>query len=170
MQSDRTLHCIFLLLCCQDVLDFDMVWKVLFPAIIVLLGIKMIIGSFFGKDAEKTMKRIKNKNGSMTYGTAIFSGDELDFSGEVFHGAELTAVFGGVECDLRNAVIEQDCVIQATAIFGGIDIFIPNNINIKTSSVSIFGGLTNASGNVRDESAPTLYNKGICIFGGVDIK
>lgn len=161
---------VFLLLCCQDILDFDMMWKLLLPAIIVLLGIKLIIGSFFEKDTEERLKRIKDENGFVSHGTAIFSGDELDFSSEVFQGAELTAVFGGVECDLRNAVIEQDCVIQATAIFGGIDIFVPNNINIKTSSISIFGGLTNASGNVRDESAPTLYIKGICIFGGVDIK
>lgn len=159
-----------LLLGCQDILDFDMVWKLLVPAIIVLFGIKMIVGSFFVKDAEETMKRIKKENGFVSHGTAIFSGDELDFSGEVFQGAELNAVFGGVECDLRNAVIEQDCVIQATAIFGGIDIFVPNTINIKTSSNSIFGGVSNESKNLRNESAPTLYIRGTCIFGGIDIK
>ncbi len=31
---------IFLLLCCQNILDFGMLWKLIFPAIIILFGIK----------------------------------------------------------------------------------------------------------------------------------
>ncbi len=44
------------------------------------------------------------KNGS---GTAIFSGSDLNYSGKVFGGTTLTAVFGGAKCDLRGAVIEK---------------------------------------------------------------
>lgn len=106
----------------------------------------------------------------MRYGTAVFSSEKMNFSGEVFQGAELNAVFGGVECDLRNAVIEQDCFIRASVVFGGIDIFVPNNINIKVSSNSIFGGISNKTANYRNDAAPTLYIKGTCLFGGVDIK
>ena len=94
----------------------------------------------------------------------------MNFSGEVFQGAELNAVFGGVECDLRNAIIEQDCVIQASAVFGGIDIYVPTNVNIKVSSNSIFGGVSNKTANYHDELAPTIYIKCNCMFGGVDIK
>ena len=43
---------VFLLLCCQNVLDFDMLWKIAAPAIVVLIGIKLIIGAIMG-DKEK---------------------------------------------------------------------------------------------------------------------
>lgn len=51
-----------------------------------------------------------------------FSGQNVKFDGEKFNGTELTAVFGGVKCDLTKAIIEKDVVINATCIFGGVDI------------------------------------------------
>ena len=36
-----------LLLCCQEVMDFSMLWKLLIPAIIVIVGIKMIYTGIF---------------------------------------------------------------------------------------------------------------------------
>ncbi|MDD6734918.1 MAG: hypothetical protein PUE13_01235, partial [Clostridiales bacterium] len=32
----------FLLLACQDILDFDIIWKLILPVIIAVIGIKMI--------------------------------------------------------------------------------------------------------------------------------
>lgn len=160
----------FLLLCCQDILDFGMLWKLVFPAIIVLFGVKMIFGNRFERASSQVIKRLQANNGQVPFGTAVFSGEKMTFSGKEFHGAELNAVFGGVECDLRNAIIGQDCVIQASAIFGGIDIYVPTNVNIKVSSNSIFGGVSNKTANFHDDLAPTLYVKCNCMFGGVDIK
>ena len=161
---------VFLLLCCQDILDFSMLWKLVFPAIIILFGVKMIFGTRVDRASSEVIKRLQATNGQVPYGTAVFSGEKMNFSGEVFQGAELNAVFGGVECDLRNAIIEQDCVIQASAVFGGIDIYVPTNVNIKASSNSIFGGVSNKTANYHDELAPTIYIKCNCMFGGVDIK
>ena len=134
-----------------------MLWKLVFPGIIILFGVKMIFGSLLDRNSAEVIKQIEANGGSVCYGTAVFSSENMNYSGEVFQGAELNAVFGGVKCDLRNAVIEQDCVIQASAIFGGIDIFVPDNINIKVSSNSIFGGVSNKTEDYRDDSAPTLY-------------
>lgn len=161
---------VFLLLCCQDILDFSMLWKLVFPAIIILFGVKMIFGTRVDRASSEVIKRLQATNGQVPYGTAVFSGEKMNFSGEVFQGAELNAVFGSVECDLRNAIIEQDCVIQASAVFGGIDIYVPTNVNIKASSNSIFGGVSNKTANYHDELAPTIYIKCNCMFGGVDIK
>ena len=101
-------------------------------------------------------------------GCATFSGCDMNYDGEVFEGAELTAVFGGVKCDLRNAIIEKDCAIQVSAIFGGIDILVPDNINVKVSSNCIFGGISNKTSVHKD--VPTIYISGTCMFGGVEIK
>lgn len=161
---------VFLLLCCQDILDFGMLWKLVFPAIIIIFGVKMIFGSLLDGNKAEEIKRIQAEHAEVRTAAAVFSGENLDFSGEVFRGAELNAVFGGLKCDLRNATIEEDCVIEASAVFGGIDIWVPDHLNIKISSSSIFGGVSNKTHNVRNESAPTLYIKGTCMFGGVDIK
>ena len=92
----------------------------------------------------------------------------MHFDGEIFESAELTAIFGGIECDLRRAVIEQDCAINVCAVFGGIDILVPDNVNVKLSATSIFGGSSNKKASQKD--APTLYINGLCMFGGVEVK
>ena len=93
---------VFLLLCCRDVLDFSMVWKLLVPIIVVLIGLKLIIGGIVGERSSEVFKRIRESGGTPKNGTAVFSGSDIGFSGEVFEGARLTAVFGGVDCDLRR--------------------------------------------------------------------
>ncbi len=159
---------VFLLLCCQGILNFSMLWKLLVPVIIVIIGLKMVFTGLFGNKANEIIAKIKQNGGEAKVGCATFSGCNLNYDGEPFEGAELSAVFGGVKCDLRNAVIEKDCAIQATAIFGGVDIFVPNNINVKVTSNSIFGGVSNKT--VSHKEAPTIYISGTCMFGGIEIK
>lgn len=156
---------VFLLLCCQDILDFSLVWKLLVPVIIVIIGLKMLIGSFH-KPKDLVVKT-NASNCKCKRVCAVFSGSDLNYDGAMFEGAALTAVFGGVECDLRNAIIEKDCTIQACAIFGGIDLFVPSNVNVKVNSTSIFGGTSNKTA-VHD-NAPTIYINGTCMFGGIEI-
>ena len=159
---------VFLLLCCQDVLSFSMFWKLLIPAAIVIIGLKMVLTGLFGNKANEIMKQLKLDGKEPKVGCATFSGCDMNYDGEVFEGAELTAVFGGVKCNLRNAVIGQDCAIQVSAIFGGIDIFVPDNVNVKVNANGIFGGVSNKT--AVHQNAPTIYVSGTCIFGGVDIK
>ena len=159
---------VFLLLCCQGVLSFSMLWKLLVPAIVVIIGLKMVFTGIFGNKANEIIAKIKQNGGETKVGCATFSGCELNYDGEVFEGAELTAVFGGVDCNLKNAIIEKDCAIQVSAIFGGIDILVPDNVNVKVSSNCIFGGISNKT--ALHKEAPTIYVSGTCMFGGVEIK
>lgn len=159
---------VFLLLCCQDILSFSLLWKLLVPAIIIIIGLKMVFGGLFGNKANEIFAKLKENGSAPKVCCATFSGSSLNYDGEVFEGAELTAVFGGVKCDLRGAIIDKDCAISVSAIFGGIDILVPDNINVKVSSNSIFGGISNKTSAVKD--APTVYISGLCMFGGVEIK
>lgn len=161
---------VFLLLCCRGILGFDMLWKLAVPVIIIVIGLKLILGSIFANKSAEVMKKLKENGTELKSGAAVFSGNDMDFSGEVFDGAELNAVFGGVKCDLRNAVINKDCVINACAVFGGIDILVPENINVKINSNSIFGGTSNKRQNNSKDNAYTLYVNATCIFGGTEIK
>ena len=52
---------VFLLLCCQNVLGFDMLWKIAVPAIIVIIGLKLIFGAIFGNKATKILEISKQQ-------------------------------------------------------------------------------------------------------------
>ena len=82
----------------------------------------------------------------------------------------VSAVFGGVKCDLRNAVIEKDCAITATGIFGGVDIILPDDVNVKINSNSILGGVSDKNHRAAVPGAVTVYINATCMFGGVEIK
>ncbi len=159
---------VFLLLCCQDILSFAMLWKLLVPAIIVLIGLKMVFTGLFGNKANEILRKMNLEGRNPKVFSATFSGCDLNYDGEVFEGAEFNAVFGGINCDLRNAVIEKDCAISVSAIFGGIDVLVPDGINVKVNANSIFGIVSNNTSVHRN--APTIYISGTCMFGGVEIK
>lgn len=159
---------ILLLLCAQDILDWDIIWKIALPIIIGVIGIKMIVSSFRKEKTSRIVNNIKTEGRDMQSGFAVFSGTELNFDDVVFDGAELTAVFGGVECDLTKAIIDRDCVIKVTCAFGGIDIKVPDNVKVVNNVACIFGGVDVDKSN--NNAAYTLYIEGVCTFGGVDVE
>jgi len=118
---------------------------------------------------EKRTYTETNK-GSITNLTGIFSGRKASIINEVFNGGSLNAIFGGVTLDISNAIIDHDVYIDATAIFGGVDMFVPRDVKVVVSSTPIFGGVSNKVpqpiGNIRG----TIYINAVCMFGGVDIK
>ncbi len=160
---------VVLLLCSQNIIDWDLVSKLIVPVLVVIVGAKLIFGTFKSNKSTKVMDEVVSTGGKVSAVTATFSGQDVHYNGEVFTGAELNAIFGGIECDLRSAVIDKDCVIKVTAIFGGIDIILPPNVNVKVNSNSFFGGISNKSKN-GNTNAVTIYIEGTCLFGGVDIK
>lgn len=161
---------VFLLLCAQDVLDYAMLWKLALPVIVVLIGLRMIFGSFRDPQREKVIRDLEASGKPLKNGFAAFSGTSLNFNGEPFEGAELTAVFGGVKCDLRGAVMNSDVVIKASAVFGGIDLIVPEGVEAKVQSLSIFGGVSNKHPQPTAQSLVTVYVDATCVFGGMDIQ
>lgn len=157
-----------LLLASRDVIGFGMLWKLLIPVVILIVGLKMIFGGFFGGKISKAIANIETNSEGFRNSYAAFAGNTMVVDGEVFEGAEFNAIFGGIECDLRNAIIEKDCVIKVCAIFGGIDILVSEKVNVVIDSTSIFGGMGNKTPGRKD--VPTVYVSGTCMFGGVEVK
>ena len=150
---------VFLLLSSNDVISFDLLWKLILPFVLVFIGCSLVFKNFLGKRSKK--------NSDNDY-SVIFSGQDLNFKDEEFSGASFDAVFGGVKCDLREAVISSDVNIDASCVFGGVDIFLPKNVNVKVKSNSFAGGVTN---NCKDyKGKHTVYINAECFFGGVNLK
>lgn len=161
---------ILLLLACRDILDFDLIWKLTIPVLLILVGINLIFKDKIDRKMEKKRKELKEKGQQMEEYCATFGEIKEDFNNQEFNGANVTAVFGSVDLDLRKAVISEDKFVKTSAIFGGIEILTPENVNIKVKSVPIFGATSNKTGRKFDEKLPTIYVDSFCMFGGVDIK
>jgi predicted membrane protein len=67
-------------------------------------------------------------------------------------------------------VITGDCDINASAVFGGIDIYLPQGVRVKINNVPVFGGVSNKYMQSADPAAPIVYLNSTCMFGGIDIK
>lgn len=149
-------------------------WKLIVPVILIAIGIKIIFQGSFNRprNADKTV-HIEGQDNVRSYGrkeyTAIFAGNKIKIT-DHFMGATLNAVFGGVTLDLRDAIIDRDVEIAATAVFGGIDIYIPSGVSIKVNNIPIFGGVSNKSTQTTDPNAHTIYLNSTTMFGGIDIK
>lgn len=163
---------VVLLLCARDIIQFDMIMKLIVPGIIVAIGLKMIFRTFGNSKTDEAVKELEQNPENIDNVFALFTGHKVDCRGKVFKGAEINAIFGGVDYDLRGAVIEPDCAIKASAIFGGIDIYVPENVKVRVKSTSLFGGVSNKARRPDDgaEGVVTLYVSALCMFGGIDIK
>ena len=74
---------VFLLLCCQDVLSFSIFWKLLVPAVIVIIGLKMVLTGLFGNKANEIIVKMKVEGKAPKNAFSLFSGYDMDFDGEV---------------------------------------------------------------------------------------
>jgi len=156
-----------LLLCAQGVISGEIIGKMIFPAILIIVGLSIIFKDVIGENIDNKIKSLNKENAQEYYAT--FSGQNLKFTDDEFKGANLNAIFGGIDLDLKDANIVQDQVISLSAIFGGIDIIVPPNVNVKVKSTSLFGGVDNKIKSYK-EGVPTIYVKAFCLFGGADIK
>ena len=157
-----------LLLGCLDVVKFEIIWKLMVPFILVMIGLSFIFKDMINSKVKNDIKKL-NKN-DLKECCACFSSQDLDFSNEEYKGSSLTAVFGGIKCNLKDAIIEEDVVINTTSIFGGITIYVPKDVNVKVSSTSIFGGVSDERKEKIKDSKYTIYVNATTMFGGVEIK
>lgn len=158
-----------LLSACQGWLSFKMVWNLIVPVILIVVGLSMLMKDVLKSKVAKEIKKFHGKTGDKEY-WATFSGQNVNFAKEKFEGCRLEAVFGGIKCDLREAKIEEDVLIRASSVFGGITIYAPENVNVQVISTAMFGGTTNRREKTVDKDKKTLFIETTSIFGGVEIK
>ena len=159
---------VLLLLSAQNVISFGLIWRIFIPAVLVIIGLNLVFKNLFNRSINEEIKKLNKNLNKDDAIAAVFSGQKLNFDKEEFKGKNLDAVFGGIDLDLRGAKITSDVVINASAIFGGIDIIVPENVKIKIKSNAIFGGVSDKT--KKKEGKHTIYINATGIFGGVEIK
>lgn len=81
------------------------------------------------------------------------------------------ALFGGVRLDLREAELPSDALeLRAYALFGGIQIAVPEGMRVELTGFSLFGGRSVKAGRATSASdTPVLHLKAVALFGGVAV-
>lgn len=145
-----------------DVVTFN-VWNVLLPAVLIIFGLSVMLGR--GNKVQPSSKD------SFDLFTA-FAGIASKSTSKNFKGGRASAMFGGIDLDLREAVLttKEPARLELFAAFGGIDLKVPEGWNVVTSGIPLFGGWSDKSLKPAKDGAPTLYIRATCLFGGVDIK
>lgn len=160
---------ILILLSVQNIISFDIIGKLLIPIVLVIIGLSLIFRDTINKRVSDKIKTL-NASGEKEEYCSTFGSQNVNFSGKDFNGANIDAIFGSVDFNLENSTVLDDKVINATAVFGKIEITAPSNVNIKVKSTPIFGSTQNKVKKPYDEHIPTIYINSVAIFGGVDIK
>lgn len=159
-----------LFLCCQGYIDFSIIFKLFIPIILVVLGLTLIFKDTLKSKIKEEVKKLNRRNPNKKEYCATFSEQNIDFSNEEFNGCELTSVFGGIKCDLKDAKIDKNCVINVSSIFGEATISVPEGVNVKTVSTLIFGEVIDKRKVKTKDSKVTIYINSTCVFGGVKIR
>jgi len=151
-------------------------WGAFWPIVLILIGLSMI-SSRWKKKATATPVDPNfigsvNVEGTRIDRNAIFNGVEARVTSTDFTGGDVSAIFGGVDLDLRDAQIDGGvATLTVSAIFGGVDIVINPKWKIVVKGTPIFGGIDDKSFRYQPEpNAPTLVIDATVVFGGIEIR
>lgn len=160
------------------------VYRLFWPIILIMLGLQIIFSrksitidtknsarvNVKSKDKYKDFsKNITMENSINEF--ALMSGIETNNQSQEFRGGRATAIMGGVVIDLRGAKLHNNqAIIDATSIMGGIEIFVPDNWRVEMSGTPILGGWSNKTRTNTDPNAPVLRIKCFVMLGGVEVK
>jgi predicted membrane protein len=157
-------------------------WGTLWPVILIVVGLAMVWSRFeMPKFPTPTgAAGAGSVSGASSYDTlneyAMFGGIERRMHTNAFRGGSIVSVFGGVKVDFQSADIEgQEAVVYVEAIFGGIELVVPERWKVVFQGQSVFGGysdetrppLADALGTAPKK---TLILRGKAIFGGINVK
>jgi predicted membrane protein len=144
------------------------VWLYFWPLLIIAAGLWLIFKPRFRLFREKAPE-IKEKD---LDAFIIFSGIKRRFSTPEFRGGKATALFGGIELDFTQAALaDNKATIELTAIFGGIEVFVPSDWEVVVDSSSIFGAVEDKhKAALPEEKKATLFIRATAMFGGIEIK
>lgn len=160
---------VWLFLAERDLIEYELLIKLLLPVILISIGLLLVFKDVLSINGKEIKKINANNKESNNY-IAVFGSQDLKFEDEKVENLDLKSLFGGIKLDLRDARIEKDIVINTLSVFGGIDIYVPDDVKVKVSSTPFFGGVEVKREKQSSKKEITIYLNSVCIFGGVDVK
>ena len=151
----------------ERIVYFTINARELLPLMLVFFGGYMVWRGFGGQ------RRERESDGQSSFsGLAIMGGVTRRSNAQAFQGADVTAVMGGCEIDLRQASITPggEAVIDVFAFWGGIEIKVPEDWTVHNKVIPIMGGVEDKTRVPQPASTKRLVIRGVVIMGGVAVK
>lgn len=105
------------------------------------------------------------------YAINVFSGSNRNGPWNVPKEIRMLNLFGGGDIDFTEARFTHPTVrIRILTLFGGVNIYVREDINAVSKIISIFGGTDNSAPSSRRSHAPVVIVEGLVMFGGTNIK
>jgi len=146
-----------------ELTEYRVQFRDLWPVLLVLLGAYLVWQGLSVRASRPI------EGGSMISAMAILGGVSRGTNTRNFRGADLTAILGGCELDLRNATLDGDAVIDVFCLWGGIEIRVPEDWAIDSHIVPILGGVDEKTRRPA-AGGPHITVRGFAIMSGVEIK
>ena len=140
-------------------------WE-MWPLLLVILGASMV---WQGLRGGRRHAAASDENDTLS-ALAVLGGVNRGNNSRAFKGGDLTSVMGGCEIDLRQAAIEGEAVFDVFAIWGGIEIRVPENWTVIGRVTPILGGFDDKTRPAQQASPQRLVIRGVVIMGGVEVK
>lgn len=156
---------ILLFLNARGIYVLNVLWKLILPAALVLLGIMMFKNEVLDKNSNKVFNTDKKEK---ILSSSIFS-SKNDVIKKEFKAANIEAIFGDNSLDLRNVKVDEEIYIKTLALFGEVKIYVPENVNVKINSSSFFGSIENKKQNIAKDNISTININASAIFGDIRI-
>lgn len=155
----------------QGLFDLTTAKKLILPFILIIIGLSFFIACFSPDETENGNLENEETTSSKTY-SALFGSTCANFDEKSFAGCSLSALLGETRLNIEHAYFENDSItIEASAIFGTIDIHLPEEINVKVKATPLLGGIHNYKRRTEVlDNVPTIYINATCILGGIDIR
>ena len=141
------------------------------PVVLILVGILILKNAFWG------FKKAPSSNDFINL-SFVLGGGDFKFNTKNLKGGKVTAIMGGGTIDLRETDIKEDeVVIDAFSVMGGIEIKVPTTWEVNMQGTPLLGGMDNKTSfhaaNNKDsrpgQSPKILTIKGMAIMGGVEV-
>ncbi|HAW52613.1 MAG TPA: hypothetical protein DCX54_09855 [Flavobacteriales bacterium] len=146
-------------------------FKVFISLVIIYIGFKMLFGGFgfkMNNDGEEN---------STVFGSTRIQVERIEGN------LEYNSVFGSQVLDFRKVTgIADEAEIEISAVFGGIKVYLPENVTIKMKASSAFGSVKSPNGEAisfgearktiskGSDPGKTVYLEVNAVFGSVELR
>jgi len=147
-------------------------WEIFWPSMLIFMGLMIIFRHRL--DRDWTHKNIVTDD-SVIDELAVFGGGDRVVNSQAFRGGKVTTIFGGLNYNMLKAKMAPgENYIDVFCMFGGMNLVVPEDWNVKIRVTSLFGGYSDKhryrNPGLGTSSESTLVIKGTVIFGGGEIK
>ena len=152
-------------------------WSVIWPILLVLVGVSIISGFLFKKSHRFHWSKCWKDNEKMNYtdgdgfvhAECAFTGEKRQVVCEEFRGGDVEVSFGSLLLDLvACSRFSEDCALKVEVSFGSLEILLPHHVQVIRGVDNSFAACT-MHGAPDTHTTGKLYLKGDVSFGSIEV-